>query len=75
VGGLIESASSSTDLGHGTVMSCDGNLRSHQPPAMKLVIPCGMAWQNDFVRRSVEVGKEEMSEVFLILGNLFGVWL
>jgi len=42
---------------------------------MKLVIPCGMAWQNDFVRRSVEVGKEEMSEVFLILGNLFGVWL
>lgn len=71
--GLIESISSSANLGRGTVMSREGNRRSHQPPAKKLVIPCDMSWQNDFVRRSVEVGKEEMSEMFLILGNLFGV--
>lgn len=54
-------------------MSCKGNLRSHQPPTKKLVIPCDMSWQNDFVRCSVEVGKEEMSEMLLILDNLFGV--
>lgn len=54
-------------------MSCKGNLRSHQPPTKKLVIPCDTSWQNDFVRRRVEVGKEEMSEMLLILDNLFGV--
>lgn len=54
-------------------MSCEGNLCSHHPSAEKLVILCDMSWQNDFARCSVEVGKEEMSEMFLILGNLFGV--
>ena len=73
MGGLIESISSNANLGHGTVMSCKGNLHSHQPPAKKSVIPCDMSWQNDFVRCSMEVGKEEMSEMFLILHNLFGV--
>lgn len=69
----MESISSNANLGHGTVMSCKGNLRSHQPPTKKLVIPCDTSWQNDFVRRRVEVGKEEMSEMLLILDNLFGV--
>lgn len=56
-----------------TIVSREGNLCSHQPPAKKLVIPCDMSWQNDFVSCSVEVGKKEMSEIFLILDNLFGV--
>lgn len=70
---LIEVISSNADLGLGTIMSCEGNPRSHHPSAEKLVILCDMSWQNDFARCSVEVGREEMSEMFLILGNLFGV--
>lgn len=72
-GGLIESIAPSADLGHGTVPSREENPLSNQPPAKKLVIPCDVSWQSGFARRSVEVGKEEMSEMFLILGNLFGV--
>lgn len=48
---------------------------SPPPPAKKSVIPCDISWRNDFVRCSVEVGKEEMREMVLILGNLFGVLL
>lgn len=70
---LIEAISPNADLGLGTMMSCEGNLCSHHPSAEKLVILCDTSWQNDFARCSVEVGKEEMSEMFLILGNLFGV--
>lgn len=73
IGGLTGFMTSDAHFGHRTVVSCEGNLHSHQPPAMKLVIPCDMSWQNDFVWCSEEVGKEEMSEMFLILGNLFGV--
>lgn len=50
-----------------------GICLSQQPPAGELIIPYDISWQNDFVRRGVEVWKEEMSEMFLIPDNLFGV--
>lgn len=60
-------------LAVGPLCHAKGICLSHQPPAKKLVIPYDISWRNDSVRRGVEVGKEEMSEMFLIPDNLFGV--
>lgn len=57
----------------GPLCHAKGICLSNQPPAKKLVIPYDISWQNDFVRRIMEVRKEEMSEMFLIPDNLFGV--